>query len=325
LSRVYDKSAGREILDGAGNRLWAYVDKPREWDAWDVDEDYELEGEEVLCVESVEIVEDGPLRAAVRVVRVWRDSRIVQTYTLLSGSRRIDIATEIYWDERRVLLRALFPVNVRSHEATYETMHGVVRRPTHRNSAWDAARFEVCAHRFVDLSEPGYGVALLNDGKYGHNVKDNVLGISLIRSPIYPDPRADEGNHRFTYSLFPHPEGWVEADVAGEAFALNSPLIPTLAGEEMTGFGLVEAEGVSLMLGSLKKAEDGRSIVLRLYEPHGTRGTCTLYFRCRIKNAERADLLEKPLNEELQVEGSVLRLPIRPFEVFTLRLQLESV
>ena len=166
---------------------------------------YEAEGEEVPAAESVEVVESGPLRAAVRVERRFRGSWISQTYVLLSGSRRLDIETRVRWHERQVLLRALFPLRVRSHEATFETMYGVVKRPTHRNTSWDGARFEVCAHRFADLSEPGYGVALLNDGKYGHSARDNVLGISLLRGPLYPDPLADEGEHRFTYSLFPAP------------------------------------------------------------------------------------------------------------------------
>lgn len=325
LHRVYDKSMGREVLDGVGNQLWAYVDKPRKWDAWDVDEDYEAEGEEVSGVESVEVAEDGPLRAAVRVVRGWRNSRIVQTYRLLSGSLKIDIATEVYWGERRVLLRALFPVNVRTHEATYETMYGVVKRPTHRNSPWDAARFEVCAHRFVDLSEPGYGVALLNDGKYGHDVRGSVLGISMVRSPIYPDPYADEGYQRFTYSLFPHAGGWVQAGVAEESFALNSPLIPVPAGGEEPNTGLVEVEGVRLMLGSLKQAEDGRGIILRIYEPYGARGVCTLRFRRRIQSARRVDLLERPSKGELLAEGDTLSLQVRPFEVVTMCLELEAV
>lgn len=323
LLRVYDKLASREVLDGVGNQLWAYVDKPRKWDAWDLDEDYELEGEELLDIESLEVVEDGPLRAVVRVARRWRDSRIIQSYRLLAGSRRIDIATEVHWRERRVLLRALFPVYVRSHEATYETMYGVVRRPTHCNSSWDAAKFEVCAHRFVDLSETGYGVALVNDGKYGHSVRNNVLGISLIRSPIYPDPGADEGYHRFTYSLYPHPGDWVEADVAEEAFALNSPLVAAPAGEEVVGFGLVQAEGLKVMLGSLKPALDGKGMVLRLYEPHGARGTCVLRFRSRIKDAGRVDLLERPSDGGLQAEGNLLSVRICPFEVVTLRLELE--
>src|SRR5215216_1129735 len=286
LGRVYDKEAGREVLDGRGNQLWAYADKPPNWDAWDVYEDYEMEGEEVPGAESVEVVEAGPLRGAVRVERRFRGSRISQTYRLLSASRRLDVETRVDWRERQVLLRALFPLNVRSHEATFETMYGAARRPTHRNTSWDEVRFEVSAHRFADLSEPGYGAALLNDGKYGHSVRDNVLGISLLRSPVHPDPLADEGEHHFTYSLLPHEGDWTEAGVVQEAFALNSPLCiagstPATGGKLPFESGLVAAEGVVLALGSLKKAEDGRGLILRFYEPHGARGKSILRF-CKV-------------------------------------------
>jgi alpha-mannosidase len=322
LDRVYDGEAEREVLDGRGNRLWAYVDKPREWDAWDVDEDYELEGEP-LEAETVEVVEDGPLRAAVRVGYRWRSSRIVQTYRLLAGSRRLDIKTWVEWREREVLLRALFPLNVRSQEATFETMYGAQRRPTHRNTSWDAARFEVSAHRFCDLSEPGYGVALLNDGKYGHSTKGNVLGISLLRSPLYPDPFADEGEHRFTYSLFPHPGDWTEAGVVDEAFALNSPLVSAIAGgTPPRTFSFVTSEALELAMGSLKMAEDGNGVILRLYEPNGARGRSLLRFARRVESVERTNLLEETEGEVEVRDGSV-HLQVRPFEVITLRVGLE--
>jgi alpha-mannosidase len=323
LHSVYDKEAGREVLDGRGNRLLAYVDKPPNWDAWDVHGDYALEGEEVPAAERVEVVEDGPLRAAVRVERRFRGSRISQTYKLLSASRRLDVETRVEWHERQVLLRALFPVGVRTHEATYETMYGVVRRPTHRNTSWDEARFEVGAHRFADLSEPGYGVALLNDGKYGHSARDGVLGISLLKSPLYPDPLADEGGHRFTYSLFPHPGDWTQAGVTREAFSLNSPLIAGVGGGEPPEYGLVVAEGAELALGSLKGSEDGRGMILRLYEPHGARGGATLRFASGIDRAERVNLLEEP-GGAVEVRGDEVLLEVRPFEVLTLRVELRA-
>jgi alpha-mannosidase len=320
LHSVYDREAGREVLDGRGNLLLAYADKPPNWDAWDIDEDYEMEGEEVPGAQSIEIVEDGPLRAAVRVERRLRGSTISQTYKLLSGSRRLDIETHVEWHERQVLLRALFPVGVRSHEATFETMYGAVKRPTHRNTSWDEARFEVGAHRFADVSEPGYGVALLNDGKYGHSARDNVLGISLLRSPLYPDPLADEGEHRFTYSLFPHLGDWIQAGVTREALSLNSPLIAGVGGGETSEYGLVVAEGVELALGSLKRAEDGRGVILRLYEPHGARGPATLRFASGIERAERVDLLEEH-EGTVEARGDEVLLDVRPFEVLTLRVQ----
>ncbi|MGF1473842.1 MAG: alpha-mannosidase [Rubrobacteraceae bacterium] len=325
LHRVYDKEAAREVLDDRGNQIWAYTDKPRRWDAWDIEVNYESEGKELSEPGRISVTEKGPLRGAMRVERYWRDSQIVQTYKLLSGSRRIDVETEIVWHERQVLLRALFPVRIRSHEATFETMYGVVKRPTHYNTTWDSARFEAAAHRFCDLSEPGYGVALLNDGKYGHSARDNVLGISLLRSPLYPDPYADEGEHRFTYSLFPHTGGWIEARVPREAFALNSPLCPVsmTSGitEPLQEVGFVRLEGVELALGALKQAEDGQALILRLYEPYGARGIATLHIDHPIVNVGCTGLLEDSPEKELIVEGDAVRFEVRPFEVLTLRLE----
>jgi alpha-mannosidase len=321
LHRVFDREAEREVLAGRASALWAYTDKPRNWEAWDVEEGYEGEGEEIPAG-SVEVVEDGPLRASVRVERRWRDSRISQTYRLLSGSRRLDVETWVDWHERRVLLRALFPLNVRSHEATSETMFGAQRRPTRGNTGWDAARFEVSAHRFCDLSEPGYGVALMNDGKYGHSAKGNVIGISLLRSPLYPDPLADEGEHRFTYSLYPHPGDWTAAGVAREAFALNSPLVPVRSGGAPEESSFVEAEGLELALAALKRSEEGEAVILRLYEPHGARGPTRLRFPGGLKGAEKTNLLEDRGGTPVEVEGGVIELEVRPFEVVTLRLEV---
>ena len=321
LHRVSDLEAGREVLAGRANALWAYTDKPRNWEAWDVEEGYEGEGEEIPAGR-VEILERGPLRASVRVTRRWRDSSISQTYRLLSRSRRLDVETWVDWHERRVLLRALFPLNVRSHEATSETMFGAQRRPTHGNTGWDAARFEVSAHRFCDLSEPGYGVALMNDGKYGHSAKGNVLGISLLRSPLYPDPLADEGEHRFTYALYPHPGDWTEAGVTREAFWLNSPLLPVRGAEPRAEASFVEAEGVELALAGLKRSEDGEAVILRLYEPHGARGPARLRFPGGLKGAEKTNLLEDRGGVQVGVEDDAIDLEVGPFEVVTLRLEV---
>jgi alpha-mannosidase len=209
-------------------------------------------------------------------------------------------------------------------------MYGAHRRPTHRNTSWDSTRFEVSAHRFADLSEPDYGAALLNDGKYGHSARDNVLGISLLRSPMYPDPLADEGKHGFTYSLLPHPGDWTEAGVVEEAFALNSPLI-TASGPPSGATsaalpaesGLLSVEGIVVALGSLKMSEDRREVVLRLYEPRGARGECALRFANGVVGVERANLLEES-EGEVEVRDGVVRLQLRPFEVVTLRARLQT-
>ena len=178
LASVFDKQVGREMLDGRGNQLWAYVDKPRAWDAWDVDTTYAEQGDE-LVAERIEVVETGPHRAALRVHRAFRDSRVVQDVRLWAGSARIDFATRLDWHDRRRLLKARFPLAVRASRATFETAFGVIERPTHRNTSWQQAAFEVAGHRFADLSEPGGGVALLNDGRYGHH----ALGIRAGHQP----------------------------------------------------------------------------------------------------------------------------------------------
>ncbi len=273
LKSVFDKLCGREVLADRGNQLWAYVDKPRAFDAWEIDADYVQQGIEMSDLESADVIESGPHRASVRIRRRFRNSTVTQELRLWSNSARLEIKTTLDWHDRHWLLKARFPLAVRSERATFETAFGVVERPTHRNTSWDAAKFEVPAHRFVDLSEPGYGVALLNDGKYGHHALHNEIGITLLRSPTYPDPLADEGTQTFTYALYPHAGGWFEGGVLMEAEDLNRPLParPVFAGPE-SSLQVLGVEGLSLGLGALKVCEDSDDLVLRVYEPQGARG-----------------------------------------------------
>jgi alpha-mannosidase len=249
----------------------------------------------------------------------------------LSGSRRLDIASRIDWHDRQTYLQARFPLAVHSHEATYETLYGATRRPTHRNTSWDAARYEVSGHRFADLSEPDYGVALLNDGKYGYSAHGNVLALSLLRSPLYPDPGADEGRHAFTYSLFPHPGDWTAGNVVTEAFALNSPLTAIPAGDGSQGAldRFLVLDGLPLSLGSLKRAEDGDGLILRLHEPHGNRGRATLRFSMSLDRIDRVNLLEleEPAEGSAPVHAddeATVHLDVCPFEVVSLRVVLSN-
>ncbi|MGH2448949.1 MAG: alpha-mannosidase [Chloroflexota bacterium] len=297
LISVYDKRAGREVLSGPANQIWAFVDKPRKWDAWDVDADYELEGEEVLASKT-EVLENGPHRAALRVIRYFRHSTVQQDVRLWANSARLEFKTTIDWHDRHWLLQARFPLAIRAEHATFETAFGVVQRPTHRNTSWDAARFEVAGHRFADLSEPGYGVALLNDGKYGHYAHGNVLGLSLLRSPTHPDPLSDEGRQTFTYALLPHRGGWLEGGVLGEAEDLNRPLLArsvSSAGEHI--WQPLAIEGLAVGLGALKPLEDGGGLVLRLYEPRGARRDVSLMLQEGWRLSEELDLLEEPVGE----------------------------
>jgi alpha-mannosidase len=273
IASLVHKPSGREALEGRGNQLWVYAqDKPRNWDAWDIEEDYEKSGEEIAALESLEVAAESPHYAALRVSRRWRHSRIVQEIGLSANGRRLDIRTHLDWRDRRALLRSLTPAKVRARHAIAECAFGVIERPTHENTSWEAAAFEWTAHRFVDLAEPDFGLALLNDAKYGHSVRGNVLGLSLVRSPIYPDPLADEGEQKFTYALMPHEGPWRES-VRAEAEALNQPLfaLPVTGVAE----GLLRpltVEGLPVALAGLKGAEDGDGLVLRVYEPAGARG-----------------------------------------------------
>jgi alpha-mannosidase len=293
LARVYDKQADREVLADRGNQIRAYVDKPREWDAWDVEEGYWRQGEEVTATSALEVVEAGPHRAAVRVIRQFRDSRIVQSVRLWANSARIDFKTDIDWHDRRILLKAQFPLAIHTDHATFECAHGVIRRPTHRNTSWDQARFEVAAHRFVDLSEHGYGVALLNDGKYGHHAFGNELGLTLLRSPVYPDPLADEGQQSFIYSLYPHQGHWLDGGVLAEAEDLNQPLLCRLVESGMgTTWTAIGIGGVALGLSGFKPAEDGQGLILRTYEPAGASGRAEVALAEGWGLCEEIDLLE---------------------------------
>ena len=324
LHSIWDKRGQRETLKDRGNQLWAYVDRPRAWDAWDIDETYETIGEEITTVDALELVEEGPFRVAVRITRTWRNSTFIQTYRLGADSARLDIKTHIDWHERMMLVRTIFPTTIHTHEATFETMYGVHKRSTHRNTTWERARFEVGAHRFVDLSEPNYGAALLNDAKYGHSAHDGVLGISLVRGPLHPDPFADEGEHNFTYAFFPHPGTWVEGNVTAEARSLNAPLIAVpVAADAQPKPPFIINTGVSLGLGTIKQAHDRKGIVVRLYEQHGIHGETSLAFDRPIHTVSRVNILEEDVDgPDITHQGDTIAFPVRPFEIITLLVTL---
>ena len=252
LHGVYDKEADREVLDGRGNQLLAYADKPANWDAWDVDESLRGRRRGGLPVPRAwRWWRAGRCARRCASSGVWRGSRISQTYVCSPARGASTSRRACEWHERQMLLRALLP-SARSAPTRPPSRRCTAScsRPTHRNTCWDAARFEVCAHRFADLSEPGYGVALLNDGKYGHSVHDNVLGLSLLRGPLYPDPLADEGEHRFTYSLFPHAGDWTEAGVAAGSVRAQQPARRRRrAGRSQPSTGSSTAEASSLRSG----------------------------------------------------------------------------
>ncbi|MBL9121043.1 MAG: alpha-mannosidase [Phycisphaerae bacterium] len=322
------------------NQLWLYDDQPRRWEAWDIDRDYAERGRRPGAPESIDVVTRHPLRAEVQVRRrIGKASELYQTYRLDAGSRRLEIRTSVDWREERTLLRALFPIDVRTRFASFGTQFGVLERPTHRNTSWDEARFEAPGHAWMDLSEPGFGVAVLDDGKYGRSVNGNMLGLSLLRSPNFPDAVADRGEHAFTYAVMVHDGDWREAGVDSEAEALREPLQAITLRPGRRGslegsyapFRMESDQHVGIQVAAWKPAEDGKGRILRLVEMRGGRGEVRIRWTGPAAKVEAVDVLERPFGRA-GVESALrprLRhsarertttVSIRPFQIVTLRV-----
>jgi alpha-mannosidase len=258
----------------------------------------------------------------VRIVRKTEKSVITQDVTMYAHSPRVDFVTHVDWHETRVLLKAAFPVDVRSTTATYEIAFGAIERATHHNTAWDRARYEVVGHRWADLSEGDYGVRVLNDCKYGHDTKNNVLRLSLLRSPIDPDPKADQGEHEFVYSLYPHGGDW-RCGTVQEAHELNNPMVAVAAkasaGElaAVDAFASVDADNV--IIDTVKRHEDSDAIIVRLYEAYGQRGDVAITFGRTPKKVAECDLMEEN-DTPVKVKGATVQLRVTPYEIRTLKV-----
>jgi alpha-mannosidase len=326
LCSVFDKAVGREVLvpGRPANVFQVHPDYPNFYDAWDVDRFAFDTVEDLTEVESVEVVEKGPVRASLRIVRTFGDSRIEQLVSLTASSPFVEFATEVDWHETNRLLKVAFPVAVRSPRATYEIQYGHVERPTHENTSWDLARFEVCAHKWADLSEAGYGVALLNDCKYGYDVRGDVIRLSLLRAPTWPDPVADRGRHAFTYRLLPHAGDLRDAGVVDAGYDLNVPVRAVTTGvhggARPAAGSFVTVDAPHVVVEVVKRADDEPdALVVRLYEAWGRRGRVVVDAGGSVARATSTDLLERD-QEDLPVDGSRVRLDVGPFEIVTLKL-----
>jgi alpha-mannosidase len=331
FASLFDKRHSREVLapGGGGNRLLAFEDKPISYDAWDIDEFYTDKCREIDDVQSLQIIEAGPVRAGVEITRVFGMSQIRQRILLHVDTPRIDIQTEIDWQQRQVLVKAAFPLAVHASQATYECAFGYVQRPTHRNTSWDAARFEVAGHQWADLSETGYGVSLLNDGKYGHDCLGNVLRLTLLKSAISPDPLADEGSHSFSYALFPHGRDWTIEDTVRAGVAFNMPVYARLVPGEgrllPPARSLVTCDSAHAVVDTVKPAEDGHGLIVRVYDCANRRGRVTLAFAHPIASAQPVTILEEPdTATDLQITDDTLRFDLQPFQVRSFRVVLRQ-
>lgn len=331
IASLYDKKAGREcFIEGEeGNRLRIFEDKPgiedgtRE-DNWNLDRYYTEREYEMPAPAEISVREAGGERGVVRVVRFYQSSVITQDIILYANSRRIDFATEIDWKEHSQVLRTEFPLDVNALRTTYEIQFGHLERSNTRNTSWEDAKYEVCAHKWADMADGGYGMALMNDCKYGYSAENSVLGMTLLRCGNSPNPDADKELHTFTYSILPHEGSIVQAEIVKEAYMLNNPLfavgVTQGSGALPAAFSLFGCDGA--VLETIKPAEDGNGLILRLYEPYNRSGKVTLRCGRPIVSAEICNLLEQPAEEEAAVEktANMISLPIKPFEIITLRI-----
>ncbi|NLU53301.1 MAG: alpha-mannosidase [Clostridiaceae bacterium] len=321
IKSIFDKENGREAIapGAAANKLAVYYD---DGDAWDISILYPQRPAGSFVLESTEATVDGPKAELVQTYS-YGSSRIEQRISLTHGSRRLDFATKVDWQENSKMLRVSFPVNVSALDATCGIQFGSIKRPVFPNTSFDMAKNEVCAHKWVDMSEPGYGVALLNDCKYGHYVHENVLDLNLLRSTDYPGINADRGLHEFTYSLYPHAGDHIAGNVVREAYELNMPLRVVLPQADtqiqQDSVSLVEVDRKNIIVETVKKAEDSDSVIIRLYECDGMSTTANLKFGIAPKKIVPVDLMENEIGEAEEYSNSA-SLSFKPFEILTLKL-----
>ena len=309
-----------------GNLLQAFVDKPKQWDAWNVDANFIEHHTDILQADEVKLIENKGLRAVIRVKHTWQNSSFVQDITLYTGMPRLEVNMQTEWHEKHILLKVAFPLSARSNMATFEIPYGTVERPTTRNTPAEHAQFEVPALRWADISDSTHGFSLLNDSKYGYDAKDNVLRLSLLRGPEYPDPTADQGHHEFTYSLYPHAGTWRDALTVRQGYELNYPLMATTTtrhqGSLPTEQSFFSTQEDNVVITAIKKDADDNSLVVRFYEWAGKKGDIHLTLPEKATSASATNLMENvegPL--ALDAAGKVVTVPTNPYEIKTVKVQ----
>jgi len=340
MTSLFDKRSGTEALAPAetdtggpqnstcGNLLQTFVDKPKQWDAWNIDADFEKQHWDLDKADEVKLVETGPLRSVIRVKNHFQNSTFVRDITLYAGVPRVDVKMQAEWHEKHILLKVAFPVSARSDKATYEIPYGSVERPTTRNTPAEQAQFEVPAYRWADISDAGHGLSLLNDCKYGYDAKGNVLRLSLLRSPEWPDPHADEGHHEFTYALYPHGGGWKDALTIRRGYELNYRLIALPFGKHEGNLApehsFLQTKSDNVIVTAVKKAEDENALVVRFFEWAGKQGDVAIQLPPGAVSAAETDLMEKP-SGNLPLSSGEVKMPTKPYEIKTVKVQFSGI
>jgi alpha-mannosidase len=326
ITSLLNKRDGQEALapGACGNLLQTFVDKPKEYDAWNIDANFEDQKWDLMDAEEVKLIENTPVRAVIRVRKKFQNSTFVQDICMYPGVPRVDVNMQADWHEKHILLKVAFPVSVQSNYATYEIPYANIQRPTSRDTPEEKAMFEVPALRWGDLSDSSHGFSLLNASKYGYDAKGNVIRLSLLRSPSWPDAHADEGFHEFTYALYPHAGDWKAAETERRGFELNYPLIPVTTqphqGILPASQSFVQIEPGNVILTAVKKAEVSTALVFRFFEFEGRTSEVRLRFPEAATQAGQVNLMEKqdaPLS--LQDGGKETTLTVHPYEIVTVK------
>ena len=319
ITAIFDKRSQREVIapGKSANVLQLFEDRPLANDAWDIEFFYNDKCTELTALEKIEVVETGPVRGGIKLVRQFLDSTITQTIYIYDQLARIDFDTKIDWRQHQTLLKVAFPVNIQASTATYEIPFGNIERSTRNNTPWEKAQFEVPAQKWADLSEGDFGVSLLNDCKYGYDIKGNTIRLTLLKSAIDPDPQADIGHHEFCYSLFPHAGDWRHANTPRAAYGFNHPLHFRKLDFAARDFFFVKCNQENIIIETVKKAEDNDGIIIRLYEIFNQRNEVCLEFGFPISAVKACNLIEEIEESSVEFSGNRLCFPINPCEIKT--------
>lgn len=325
FTSIYDKECDREVLKAGekGNLLRMYEDKPMHYDCWDIDMYYSEKYWDAEKADKIQWTEEGPVRATLEIQRTISNSVIKQKIHFYADSRRIDFSTWVDWKEHQHLLKVHFPVNIHSDEATFEVQFGNLKRKIHGNTSWDEARFESCGQKWMDISEGHYGVSLLNDCKYGYSAKDSNIALTLIKSGIDPNKTADQEEHVFTYALYPHKEMWSAAGTVQEAYKLNQPAYATKGELKNTGKSFISTDKDNIIIETVKPAENGDGMIVRLYDCENSLTKATLTFaEGMLESVEECNLMEEK-EADIEACGNSFTVSVKPYEIKTYRVRLK--
>ena len=324
ISSIFDKEEKREILSKeGGNILQLFEDNPKQYDAWNIGAGRIFKTNQV---ERIEVIEQGPVRGILRVVKRCKESEFQQDIIIYSNLKRIDFKIKTFWKLRRTMLKLAFYLNLEADFVTYEIPYANIKRETNPKSKEEWAEWEVYGHKWIDYTQrdSSYGVSLLNDAKYGFDVKGNLIRMTLLRGPLYPDSKADKGWHSIFYSLYPHQGDWRKAKTIRRGYEVNYPLIIRFEenhkGSLPKSYSFFSISPENAVLSVVKKAEETPSLILRFFETEGSKTKAKIILPFEPREAYQTDLLERNLNK-IKSKGNKISLPLGKYEIKTIKVE----